>query len=153
MKVCSKCKEKKSLLEFNKNSTQKDGYQKYCKSCKKISDKKWYKDNPSVWKKTNQDRNIKIKNLLLNFRQYLGGKCKKCGESRDHLLDFHHISPLDKVDTISNILIYYGYSKKAIKKAQNEVDKCLLLCANCHRDFHFQEKNNNLLIEDYLIEK
>jgi protein-arginine kinase activator protein McsA len=150
MKICSKCKIEKNLYEFTKNKTTKDGYTRYCKPCKKIADKKWFNENPSIWKKGNSKRNEKIKEIIFDFRDYLGGKCEKCGENRKHLLDFHHKNPTLKEEIISNILVYYGYSEKSIKKAKEEVDKCILLCSNCHRDFHYLEKENNINLEKYL---
>ena len=140
MKECAKCKVKKDLYEFNKNKTRPDGYQNYCKACKKSSDKIWYENNPSIWKNTNSIRNIKIRTLLSEFRLELGGKCKNCGEGREHLLDFHHLDPKQKDTAIGSILYYYGYSEESQKRAREELKKCVLLCANCHRHEHFLQK-------------
>ncbi len=41
-KVCSKCRQELDLSEFHKNSLRKDGYNNYCKSCKKVIDRKCY---------------------------------------------------------------------------------------------------------------
>jgi len=150
MKICVKCKVEKENYEFSKNKTKIDGLQKYCKQCKKIVDKKWYNENPSKWKLSNKIKNQKIKELLTSFRIELGGKCKKCEESREHLLDFHHKIPELKENLIPDILIYFGYGEKAIKKARQELKKCILLCSNCHRDFHYLEKKNKISIKDYL---
>jgi len=46
MKICSKCKIKKSKNKFNKDKTKKDGLQTYCKKCQKQYKKQWYKNNP-----------------------------------------------------------------------------------------------------------
>lgn len=150
MKICCKCGLEKELYEFNKNKTQKDGLQRYCKQCKKQSDKEWFVNNPSVWKEYNKKRNENIKEIIENFRDELGGCCKKCNENRKHLLEFHHKDPSQKEEVISNILVYFGYSKKSIDKARKEVEKCVLLCCNCHRDFHYLERINNIKIEEYL---
>ena len=150
MKKCAKCQEEKNLYEFAKNKSQSDGMQKYCKKCKKISDKKWIEENPSSWKERNKTKNQKIKSIISEFRLELGGKCKKCKENREHLLDFHHIDPNEKEGIISEILGYNGFGINAIEKARKELDKCILLCSNCHRDFHYLEKNNKITINDYL---
>jgi protein-arginine kinase activator protein McsA len=150
MKTCSKCKEEKNLYEFTKNKTQPDGMQRYCKRCKKSSDRKWYEENPSVWKNGNAVKNEKIKNLISSIRQDLGGKCNKCNESREHLLDFHHVDPSIKEGTVTNILNYNGFGISSINKAKEEASKCILLCSNCHRDFHFLEFNNKITIKEYL---
>ena len=64
--------------------------------------------------------------------EYKGGKCEKCGIiSIPEIYDFHHIDPLQKDFSISAVGNTYSWDK--IKK---EIDKCILLCANCHRQIH-----------------
>jgi predicted HNH restriction endonuclease len=61
---------------------------------------------------------------------YLGGKCAICGYTYcTAALDAHHIDPLEKDFNISSRMT----SWKAIVR---ELDKCILLCANCHREVH-----------------
>ena len=63
---------------------------------------------------------------------YLGNKCSKCGITYPHYVyDFHHKNPKEKEFAISLILYY---SEESLKK---ELDKCALLCANCHREEHW----------------
>lgn len=140
MKKCNKCKQDKNLYEFAKNKSQPDGIQSICKECRISYDKK-----------TNSNKILKIKNILSDFRRELGGKCVKCNENREHLLDFHHIKPEEKEDVIANILSWNGIGKNSIKKARDEMNKCILLCSNCHRDFHYLERNKNININQYLI--
>lgn len=61
---------------------------------------------------------------------YKGGKCCRCGYDRCvRALDFHHVDPSKKDFAVSRV------SKSwAVIKA--ELDKCILLCSNCHREFH-----------------
>jgi len=67
--------------------------------------------------------------------EYLGGKCKICEyEGCVESFDFHHTDPSKKDFTLSGRL---SYSWERIK---NELDKCDLLCANCHRELHWNEK-------------
>lgn len=61
-----------------------------------------------------------------------GGKCITCGYDRcQAALDFHHIDPTQKE---------FGISKDGItrswEKIQKELDKCVLVCSNCHREIH-----------------
>ena len=61
-----------------------------------------------------------------------GGKCEYCGYNKNiAALDFHHINPEEKDFSIS----HKGHTKswESVKK---ELDKCILLCANCHREIH-----------------
>ncbi len=64
--------------------------------------------------------------------EYKGGKCMICGYSRcQAALDFHHLDANEKE---------FGISKDGItrswKKVQKELDKCVLICSNCHREVH-----------------
>lgn len=62
-----------------------------------------------------------------------GGKCEKCGY--DHniaALDFHHINPEEKEFEID----LRKFSNLSLEKLQKELDKCILVCANCHRELH-----------------
>ena len=67
------------------------------------------------------------------------------GESRAYLLDFHHRNPLEKEGELSDFS--KGYN---LDKFFNELDKCDLLCANCHREFHYLFTLLNISYEDYL---
>jgi 5-methylcytosine-specific restriction endonuclease McrA len=63
---------------------------------------------------------------------YKGGKCEVCGYSKHpSALEFHHKNPVEKKFEI-------GDSKNSVSKKvlQKELDKCALLCANCHREVH-----------------
>lgn len=54
--------------------------------------------------------------------------CIVCGEQEKACLDFHHLSDKDAV--ISQML---GWNDKRVKE---EISKCVVLCANCHRKHH-----------------
>jgi len=72
---------------------------------------------------------------------YKGGSCQHCGYDKcTWAFEFHHLNPEDKSFTISK-----GYSF-LWTKLKKELDKCLLLCANCHRELHYRlyvEKKGN----------
>jgi len=65
---------------------------------------------------------------------FLGGKCKKCGETNFFKLCFHHTNSEDKEYRLSRM---WGKNWKNIFK---EVEKCELLCQNCHYEFHDKPK-------------
>lgn len=54
--------------------------------------------------------------------------CKDCGESRVIVLEFDHLDPSKKVATITIVVSNYSW-----KKVQQEIDKCEVVCANCHK--------------------
>lgn len=65
------------------------------------------------------------------FVDYKGGKCERCGYDRClNALDFHHINPEEKDPT------FEGMRYWSFEKAKKELDKCMLLCSNCHREKH-----------------
>ena len=64
--------------------------------------------------------------------EYKGGACEKCGYSKCiSALEFHHIDPSKKDFTLSKLK-----QNKFDDKIKNELDKCILVCANCHREIH-----------------
>jgi hypothetical protein len=78
-----------------------------------------------------QRRREKIK---LDAIAYKGGKCVKCGYNKCvAALEFHHINPALKE---------FGMGQNGATKSwatiKQELDKCILLCANCHREIHSQ---------------
>ena len=147
MKICKKCGIEKSLDSFSNNKNKPDGKLVYCKVCKAQIDKKSNLNRAKEIRKTNQKK-ISKKNSIVEFwKNHLGGKCKKCNESRLHILDFHHLDVNTKGTDISTLVNHLGDTNP---KIEQEVNKCILLCSNCHRDFHYLEKRDNLTIEIFL---
>ncbi len=128
-KICSKCGIEKPITEYHKNGFDRQGNQKYrgyCKTCaNKLESARYYEK----------------KAYCENQKQC----CAKCGDTRPYVLDFHHKDKDDKDFTIGKM------KKGAYETLQKEIDKCVVLCANCHREFHYLEKLNNLTLEDYLL--
>lgn len=74
------------------------------------------------------------KNAKENLVNYLGGGCKNCGyDKKLSVLEFHHLDPSIKDAELSKILL--TSNEDFIK---NELDKCILLCSNCHKEEHFK---------------
>ena len=123
---------------------------KICKLCKKefetvkYGEKRDYCFQCSPPGSSNSITIIRRKAKQLGVEQ-LGGKCKKCGESKSYLLDFHHRDPKEKESELSDLS--KGYN---LDKFFNELHKCDLLCANCHREFHYLHTFLNLSYEDFL---
>jgi len=70
-------------------------------------------------------------NLKKKALEYKGGKCEICGYNKCiTALDFHHTDPTEKDFTIST------NTNKAWDKIKKELDKCVLVCSNCHREIH-----------------
>jgi len=72
---------------------------------------------------------------------YKGGKCEKCGGIfLPCVFDFHHKDPSDKETTGSTFLCWNW------DRMKTELDKCSLLCANCHREEHYQNEQESILV-------
>lgn len=71
--------------------------------------------------------------------------CKKCGESRDYVLDAHHKKPDSKNHSISDMT----RNSCSIKELNEELDKCIVLCANCHREFHHFYNQAKAILKEY----
>jgi len=94
-----------------------------------MSDKRTYADRAEYLKNAVKSRR---KLLRHKARQYKGGKRMLCGYNRcEDALDFHHIDSSKKS---------FGLSAKGTtrswEKIRVEIDKCVLICANCHREIH-----------------
>ncbi len=94
-----------------------------------MSDKRKYSDRAEYLKKAVVLRRQKIKLLAV---QYKGGQCQICGYKKcEGALEFHHLNPKEKDFGIGQ----KGYSR-SWKKVQSELDKCILICSNCHQEIH-----------------
>ena len=62
--------------------------------------------------------------------EYKGGKCERCGYNKCiSALEFHHLDPSTKEFGLTG-------NTNGIERQKKEADKCILLCANCHRELH-----------------
>lgn len=90
----------------------------------------WYAKNKETQRKKVHSRKFAIKQWFVDYKSKL--KCKNCDESDPVCLDFHHRNPTTKIIHISRIY-WRGWS---IEKIKEEIEKCDILCANCHRKLH-----------------
>ena len=132
--ICISCKEDK----------QKDCFY----SNRKLTDGSVYSECIQCMKARNMARMMRNKVIAV---QYKGGKCELCGYNKNiKALDFHHIDPTQKDFNISK------QKNSNLERLKPELDKCLLLCSNCHREIHDDEykKTGNInwtLYEDILV--
>ena len=65
-----------------------------------------------------------------------GGCCIRCGYDKyQGALEFHHLNPKEKDFNPSHLRKY-----KFDDRVKSELDKCILVCANCHREVHNELK-------------
>jgi hypothetical protein len=137
-KICCDCKKELPFTSFNINKEKKDGLQYSCRECRKIYNKIHYKQNKEKYKnqviqyrKNNKERYQKYKSTL---------KCNQCNEKHPSCLQFHH-KDNNKEYTIASIARCCS-----VEKLQIEIDKCIVLCANCHAKLHYNliKENSNV---------
>lgn len=125
MKVCSSCKNKKSLKEFYKQNKKSDKVQSWCIECFKTRRKGHHNTNRIL--ETRAKRRKQCRELILKY--LLKNPCLECGEADPRVLDFNHIDPKTKKYNVASMATG-SISKKLIIE---EISKCEVLCANCHR--------------------
>jgi hypothetical protein len=120
MQTCPKCNQTKTAKDFYTRPARNGKKFSYCKDCNKqnVIDRK---------------RQFKLKCL-----EYKSSQCSKCGYNKcPAALEFHHLDPSTKDFTPS----HYGNTSwdKNKDKVMKELNKCIVLCANCHREEHFNQ--------------
>lgn len=92
-------------------------------------DKRTYADRAEYIKKAVNKRRRKIRLLAIDSK---GGKCQICGYDKcNGALEFHHTDP-DKKDFSVSV----DGSTRSWDRIKREIEKCVLVCANCHREIH-----------------
>lgn len=132
-KICNRCKAELDLTLFSYSIKLTDKRRSICKQCSRCQIKKHYelnkekyKENQNKYRATTRPRK---RELIRQYKQSKG--CMICSEDNALCLDFHHINN-DKENSI-NKLLSSNYSIDTIFK---EIDKCVVLCSNCHRKVH-----------------
>jgi len=116
LKTCGRCGVAKSVDQFYRKPRRKrGGWQRYCKPC----------HNAYSIERFRQRKRDAV--------AYLGGQCADCGLAYpDAVFEFHHRDPLAKEFSFTKL------RGRAWKTITTELDKCDLLCANCHRTRHWE---------------
>lgn len=138
-KTCSRCKQNLDLVNFSKAKTNEDGHHHQCKSCRVISNRESYQryrhsDNYKVVSKKRKD------SIVNWFKEYKKGlACETCGENHPACLQFHHKDRNEKAMEVSQAVL----RKWSIETIKKEIEKCQVLCANCHFKLHYEENELN----------
>lgn len=147
MKKCSKCKIEKSLDEFNFKIKSTGTRQSYCKVCSRLFVKNHYNNNKSYYLSKARKRNLAIRHKVITYvKDYLlKNPCVDCGESDIVVLDFDHQEGTCKISSISSLI----RNRSSIQLISDEIKKCQVRCANCHRKRTAKQFNwlkNNALV-------
>ena len=137
MKRCQKCHIEKDEEEYVWRFKALGKRDDICKSCRKIYNDQYF-NGPAKERHLQQVKERKqiarevAREYILNY--LATHPCVECGESDIRVLEFHHIG--DKEQTISH-MVAEGFS---VDRIQRELDKCQVLCANCHRKLTIEER-------------
>ena len=142
-KTCPKCKETMQTTLFSSNKSKPDGLQRVCKQCSRDANIKSYNKHKKRYHSRSQAYTQKTLNELKEYKA--SQTCQKCGNDKYYLLEFHHLDPSTKDGDVSTLAKTKG--KRAV---WDEIAKCVVLCKNCHSDFHHLERTYQTCIFDYL---
>ncbi len=78
-------------------------------------------------------RRLKVRDRIAQYKRSKGCEC--CGLRDPRVLDLHHANGLEKRLAVSQMLY-----RSSWETVLTEIEKCSVLCANCHRIEHFEEK-------------
>lgn len=148
MKRCTSCKKRKLISDFN-FKIKALGLRHYqCKDCTRLFVKNHYNKNKGYYLEKTRKRNKELRLEILKYiRQYLlRNPCVDCGESDITVLEFDHKGEVPKFKAVSSL----ARSRYPLAKIKEEINKCEVRCANCHRRKTAKEfrwfKNNNALV-------
>jgi len=135
-KVCHKCLIEKPLEEFPWKNIVKRTRQAVCKECTAKRSSEWYYNNKAHHIDNVQGRKKRIRQEAREYvLNYLSTHpCEMCGESDPVVLEFHHAG--EKTREVSAIV----YQSDSILSLIEEINKCRVLCSNCHRRLTAKER-------------
>jgi len=136
-KSCLECGEEKSITEFRSANTARAYTKPRCLECDKSERSRRYKANPSQYVENNKRNYAKLKAIVQGVKT--GRACADCGEVfPPYVLDFDHRDPSTKLAKVS-ALVFSG-SKELLLA---EIEKCDLVCSNCHRKRTHERRMSN----------
>lgn len=130
MKVCIVCKLLQPIDSFPVRSKASGRRRSYCYECQRTYCREYYSNNKNLYNARRYERH---RRLRVEYRRRLveylrANPCVDCGERDFRVLEFDHVRG-DKAANISDMMSRYI----AWKRIENELAKCEVRCANCHR--------------------
>jgi hypothetical protein len=134
---------KSNFVSFKDQGKTEYGETRFCPRCQNDVETKNFhqrrgKENSAVYcKPCTSDQTLERSRLLKSqMVEYKGGCCVKCGYNKYlGALEFHHLDP-SKKDFNPSKLKKYSFDDRV----KIELDKCILVCSNCHREIHHELK-------------
>ena len=125
LRVCTRCKEPKALSEFTKKKATKDGLNYRCKVCTRAMVKSHYDRNKKYYlDKARRNEKYRVEYI----RKLKDSPCADCGKKYHYCqMDFDHIKGTKEFNIATE------YKNISFARLNKELDKCELVCSNCHR--------------------
>lgn len=128
MKTCSKCKQDLPLTKFNKKANRKDGLQTFCRECNRVRSRQYYAENRD---KHIVNTGVHRDKYRLQAQEYVmsilsESCCADCRTKNIIVLEFDHVA--EKENNISSMVA----SACSISRIKKEIEKCEIVCRNCH---------------------
>lgn len=142
MKTCIKCHGTKPLEDFNFRDKANKIYQPFCRACSRAAAKQSYQTNRQHYLSKTKERSKSQEIKYNTWKQTLS--CSICDENHSWCIDFHHINSSTKDGTVSSFARRAGG-----RKFVEELEKCLIVCSNCHRKIHA----GSIMIQESHVEK
>lgn len=131
-KQCGTCKRYLGLDKFGQNKDKLDGLSYKCKECTRAYNRIHYANNIDYYLLKARKHEAAYKKWWFEYKSKL--KCCKCGYKKCVVaLDFHHRDPSKKSFDIGKAIAQQYRREKVLA----EIKKCDVLCANCHREYHY----------------
>lgn len=128
MKRCTSCGKKKALSKFNFKIKDRGIINSHCKVCSRKYVREHYIKNREYYLRKAKRRNkmvwLKVRKMIWEY--LLEHPCVDCGEKDPTVLEFDHLR--DKKKNISSLT-----NDVTLKRVLEEIAKCEVRCANCHR--------------------
>ena len=129
MRQCTICLKDQPLESFPWKNKKKGVSHKQCRECRRGYGRKHYQRNPAYYKaKAHKNEAAPKRRRQYVWDYLLEHPCVDCGEQDPVVLEFDHVNPSDKVQSVSNLISRYTLSILI-----TEINKCEVRCANCHR--------------------
>jgi hypothetical protein len=131
VKKCSKCQKEKGEVDFNFKKKALGIRQIQCKECTRLLIKNHYNKNRKYYLDKAIARNSKLRLEIHSYlRNLLSNKsCVDCGELDIRVLEFDHKNGAQKFRAVSHLI----RARFSLEKIKEEIGKCEIRCANCHR--------------------
>lgn len=130
-KKCPHCGRTLPITQFGYKDKAHTKLNSWCLECTKQKGKESRAANIEIYRERDKIQKAKQyskkREIIDNIKS---SGCIICGETETVCLDFHHLDPSQKDFKVSSL------NNKGLKTILAEVDKCVILCANCHRKFH-----------------